>query len=69
MLLHYLLIYSWPTYVMKNIEKWVRKFIWSGEMDGKMMIIIALHKCYSPVEEEGIVIRYIKTLDEATNLK
>lgn len=54
---------------MKNIEKWVRNFIWSGEMDEKMMIIIALHKCYSPIKEEGIVIKSIKTLDEATNLK
>lgn len=38
-------------------------------MDEKIMIIIDLHKCYSPIEEGGIVIRSIKTLDEVTNLK
>jgi hypothetical protein len=33
MLLHSITIYAWPVSLIKDIEKWLRNFIWSGNVD------------------------------------
>ncbi|XP_058770393.1 uncharacterized protein LOC131644024 [Vicia villosa] len=69
MLLHTMLIYSWPSSVLKNIHKWSRNFIWSGESDSRKLVTVAWDKCCRPYDEGGLGIRSLVTLNEAANLK
>lgn len=69
MLLRTLLIYFWHVFVLKTIERWIRNFIWVGEIDKRKMVIVAWHKCCRHFDEGGLAIRSLLTLNEASNLK
>jgi hypothetical protein len=44
MLLHCLTIYSWPIKLLKDLEKWMRNFIWSGEINKRKLVTVSWHK-------------------------
>jgi len=33
MVVHTMSVFSWPTIIRRDIEKWIRNFIWSGDID------------------------------------
>jgi len=41
MLLHCLSIYSWPVKLLKDMKKWMRNFIWSGDVNQRKLVTIA----------------------------
>jgi hypothetical protein len=41
MLLHSITIYTWPSSLIKDMEKWFRNFIWSGNVDKRKLVTAA----------------------------
>lgn len=62
-------IYSWPVSLIKDIEKWIKNFIWSGDVSKRKLITVAWEKVCSDYDEDGLGIRSLLCLNEATILK
>jgi len=69
MLVHTISIYSWPTSLLREIEKWIRNFIWSGDIQKRKMVTVAWKKVCSDLDEGGLGTKSLICLNEATNLK
>jgi len=69
MLVHTLSIYSWPTSLLRENEKWIKNFIWSGDINKRKMVTFAWKKVCVDYDEGGLGIRSLIKLNEATNLK
>jgi len=69
MLIHCLSIYSWPVSLIKDVERWIRNFLWSGDIHQKKLVTVAWHKVCKPIKEGGLGIRNLSTINEAGNLK
>lgn len=69
MLVHSISVYSWPSALLKDIDRWSKNFIWSGDVNKRKMVIVAGHKICKPYDQGGLGIRSLTTLNEATNLK
>ena len=69
MLIYSITIYSWPSSLIKELEKYFRNFIWSGDLYSKKQVIVAWKTVCTPIEEGGLGIRSLSKLNEATNLK
>ncbi|CAJ2641500.1 unnamed protein product [Trifolium pratense] len=69
MLLHSITIYAWPVSLIKDMEKWLRNFIWSGNVDQRKLVTVAWHKVCLPFKEGGLGLRSLSKINEAGNLK
>lgn len=69
MMIHSISIYSWPISLLKDLERCIKNFIWSGEINKRKLITVAWKKVCKPLNEGGLGIRSLITLNEATNLK
>ncbi|GAU15839.1 hypothetical protein TSUD_236550, partial [Trifolium subterraneum] len=69
MLMHCLLIYSWPASLTNILEKWIRNFIWSGDIDKRKLVTVAWTNCCKSFSDGGLGIRSIIFLNEASNIK
>jgi len=69
MLLHCITIYSWPVNLIKDIERWMRNFIWSGDVNKRKLVTAAWHKVCVPAKEGGLGIRSLSKVNEGANLK
>jgi hypothetical protein len=69
MMVHTISVYSWPSRLIKDIEKWMRNFLWSGDVTKRKLVTVAWHKVCSPFLEGGLGIRSLSKLNEAANLK
>ena len=69
MLLHCLSIYSRHVSLIKDMEKWMRNFLASGDINMKKLVTVAWHKSCKPLKEGGLGIRNLSDINEAGNLK
>ncbi|GAU16832.1 hypothetical protein TSUD_367790 [Trifolium subterraneum] len=69
MMMHTISVYSWPSSLIKDLERWMRNFIWSGDVNQRKLVTMAWHRVYTPLNEGGLGIRSLSKLNEATNLK
>jgi hypothetical protein len=69
MLIYSISIYSWPISLLKEVERWMKNFIWSGDLHQKKLFTVAWKKVCKPISEGGLGIRSLRTLNEASNLK
>jgi hypothetical protein len=69
MLIHTMSIYSWPIKLIKQIEKWIKNFIWSGDTTKRKLITVAWKKVCCDLDEGGLGIQSIICLNEASNLR
>ncbi|KAK2388551.1 hypothetical protein QL285_062226 [Trifolium repens] len=69
MLIYSISIYSWPTSLLKNLEKSIRNFIWSGDSDKRKLVTVSWKKTCRPYSQGGLNIRSLIQLNEASNLK
>jgi len=69
MLLHTMNIYSWPVSLLKDIERWMKFFIWSGDINKRKLVTVALKKVCANFEKGGLNVRSLIALNEATNIK
>jgi hypothetical protein len=47
MLIYSFKIYSWPVRLLKQIDKWIKKFVWSGSIDSKKLVSLSWQKLCS----------------------
>jgi ribonuclease HI len=62
-------IYSWPVSLLKDLERWIKNFIWSGDIDQRKLVTVSWKKVCRPYSQGGLGIRSLISLNEATNLK
>lgn len=69
MLLHCISIYSFPVKLIKDIERWMHNFVWSGDVNKRKLVTVAWHKVCSPLKEGGLGIKSLSKINEAASLK
>jgi hypothetical protein len=82
MMIYSISLYSWPSSLIKEIEKHIRNFIWSGDTDKRKLVtvswkklckrklvIVSWKKLCKPYSQGGLNIRSLKNLNQASNLK
>jgi hypothetical protein len=69
MLTYSISLYSWPVSLLKDLEKGIRDFIWSGDLDKRKLVTVSWKKVCRPVAQGGLNIRSLITLKKASNLK
>lgn len=69
MLIHTMSIYSWPIKILREIEKWIKNFIWSGDVIKRKMVTVAWKKVCTNYDEGGLGTKSLVCLNEASNLK
>lgn len=69
MLLYSFHIFSWPISLLKSIDRWIRNFVWAGDIHTKKLVIVAWKKVCLPVKEWGLGLRSIRAIDDAAILK
>lgn len=62
-------IYVWPISVIKQVDGWIRNFIWSGNIQKRKYVTVAWKKVYASISEGGLGIRSIRSINEASMLK
>ena len=69
MLTYSISIYSWPISLIKELDKCIRNFIWSGDCEIRKLVTVSWFKVCSPIIEGGLGLRSLSTLNEASNLR
>jgi ribonuclease HI len=69
MLVHTMTIYSWPISLLRDLERWIKNFIWSGDITKKKLVTVSWKKVCAPLEEGGLGIRSLVSLNAASNMK
>lgn len=69
MLIYNILIYAWPVSLLKDLEKAIRNFIWSGDREKRKLVSVSWKKVCRPLAQGGLNLRSLITLNHATNLK
>jgi hypothetical protein len=69
MLVYSISVYSWPVSLLKDLEKCIRNFIWSGDIDKRKLVTVSWKKICRPLAQGGLNIRSLIQLNKASNLK
>lgn len=69
MVIHTMIVYSWPISILRDIEKWIKIFIWSGDIDKRKLVTVAWKKVCADLDEGGLGLRSLICLNQATNMK
>jgi hypothetical protein len=69
MLIYSITLYSWPTSLIKEIEKNVRNFVWSGDVDKRKLVTVSWKKVCRPLSQGGLNLKSLSSLNKASNLK
>lgn len=62
-------VYTWPISLLMMIDKWIRNFIWFGEIFSRKICTVAWHKPCSSFEEGGLGLRSLRAINESAMLK
>lgn len=69
MLMHSMLIYSWPVSLIKEMECWMRNFIWSGDISIRKLVTVSWANVCKPFAEGGLGLRSLSKINEASDMK
>ncbi|CAJ2645220.1 unnamed protein product [Trifolium pratense] len=69
MLVYSITTYSWPISLIKMLDRYMRNFIWSGDLLVRKLVTVSWNKMCSPIDEGGLGIRSLSNLNKASNLK
>jgi hypothetical protein len=69
MLIHSIAVYSWPVSLLKDLEKYIKNFIWSGDISKRKLVTVSWKKVSLPYDQGGLGIRSLIRLNEAANLR
>ncbi|CAI8584688.1 unnamed protein product [Vicia faba] len=69
MFVHSMVIYDWTISHIRDIERAMKRFIWSGETTKNKVINVVWKKICYPLDEGGLRIRSLIKVNEAYNLK
>ena len=68
MLTYSISIYSWPTSLLKELEKCIRNFVWSGDSEKRKLVTVSWKRVCRPINQGGLNLRSLCNLNSATNL-
>jgi ribonuclease HI len=68
MIVYSISLYSWPVSLLKDLEKAIRNFIWSGDVDQRKLVTVSWKKVCRPFSQGGLNIRSLINLNKASNL-
>jgi hypothetical protein len=69
MMVYNITLYSWPVSLIKEVEKNIRNFIWSGDPDKRKLVTVSWKKLCRPISQGGLNLRSLSSLNKASNLK
>jgi hypothetical protein len=69
MMIYSIILYSWLVSLLKEVERNIRNFIWSGDPDKRKLVTVAWKKLCRPIAQGGLGIRSLSSLNKASNLK
>lgn len=69
MLIYSISVYAWPISLLKDLEKDIRNFIWSGYREKRKLVSVSWKKICRPYAQGGLNLRSLISLNHATNLK
>jgi ribonuclease HI len=69
MVIYSISVYAWPVSLIKELEKYIRNFIWSGDLNVRKMVTVPWHIVCTPLAEGGLGVRSLSVLNQAANLK
>jgi len=69
MLTYSISIYNWPTSLLKELEKSIRNFVWSGDTEKRKLVTVSWKKVCRPFNQGGLNLRSLCNLNTASNLK
>ena len=69
MIIRSISVHSWPRTLLKDIERWIRNFLWSDDISQRKLVAVAWHKVCLPFSEGGLRIRSLTSINEAENHK
>ncbi|MCH81156.1 ribonuclease H protein [Trifolium medium] len=62
MLIHSITINAWPVSLIKDLERWSRNFIWSGNVNQRKLVTVAWYKVCLPFNEGGLGLSFSEVL-------
>lgn len=68
-MLYSFLVYTWPISLLKIDDRWIRNFIWLGDVNHKKVVTVTWHKVCSPNNEGGLGIRSLRDINNAASLR
>lgn len=57
------MVYAWPIAFLKNIDLWLRNFIWSDNIQTMKIIKVAWHKVRKACEKGELGTRFIRFIN------
>lgn len=60
-----MMVYKWPISLINKLESAMMNFIWSGDVMKKGSVTVAWNRCCTPLDEGGLNLRSIRTMNEA----
>ncbi|CAJ2638276.1 unnamed protein product [Trifolium pratense] len=58
-------IYAWPKTLLKKLDRWIRNFIWSGDISTRKICTVAWQKICTSYDEGGLDIRPLVQVNES----
>ncbi|PNX62037.1 putative reverse transcriptase, partial [Trifolium pratense] len=58
-------IYAWPKTLLKKLDRWIRNFIWSGDVSTRKICTVAWQKICTSYDEGGLDIRPLVQVNES----
>lgn len=62
-------IHRWPKRVIKECERIIRNFLWTGDPSQRKQIVLKWNKVCSPIKEGGLGIRRLEVINKALLMK
>ncbi|XP_043694296.1 uncharacterized protein LOC122645006 [Telopea speciosissima] len=62
---HNFLVYWWPSSLVSLMEKWIRNFIWAGDIESRKLVVAKWDLLCRPKSEGGLGIRKLRDVSSA----
>jgi hypothetical protein len=69
MLVYSFHVYLWPRSLLKKLEKWIRNFIWSGDINTKKICTVAWKKVCTTYDAGGLDLRPLDKINSSLMLQ
>ena len=63
--LYSFMIYKWPSFLLKWMEKALQNFIWTGSIHSKKLVTVKWDVCCSPKEQGGLSLKRLYLINSA----
>ncbi|KAK2658407.1 hypothetical protein Ddye_004940 [Dipteronia dyeriana] len=63
--LHSFQVYRWPSSLLKDLNAAIRNYFWTGSIDGRKSIQVALKSCCRPKDGGGLGVKDLSILNKA----